>query len=306
MDQVRFQLVLDLGQNSFNQKREIDARRLAPYLVGMEGMKYTKYGIAFGMIIITLGVALTIKYGYRPAPARIMKPSFFEKPEQIGTVAMKRFYAQLASEHVVVLGLPTNRDWSADVAKGFVQASFENQRPPVKIFVETKMPDNFKAAVASQSQGVPVQEIETNTQTLTALGDAVTEALSTKQRIIVVVPSLYSSHLLEGNPISRLENLIDLPGRKEGTAAGLFSITVGPLALEAAQEQEIDPICMGSERDGSGTAALGCAILMAGRPFYRKRVLDSEPDARSRYVAIMQSPRPKDFLLLVRTPTKVN
>jgi hypothetical protein len=306
LDQVRFQVFLNVGQNSFNQKREIDARRLAPYLVRMDGMKYTKYGIAFGMVIITLGVALSIKYGYRPAPARIMKPSFFEKPEQIGAVAMKRFYAQLASEHVVVLGLPTNRDWSADVAKGFVQASFENQRAPVKIFVEAKLPDHFKAAIQSQSQGVPILEIETNTQTMAALGDAVSEALASKQRILVVVPSLYSSHLLEGNPINRLESLIDIPGQKEGTAAGLFSITVGPLALEAAQEVEIDPICMGSERDGSGTAALGCAILMAGRPFYRKRVLDSEPEARSRYVAIMQSPRPKDFLLLVRTPTKPN
>ncbi len=94
----------------------------------MNGMKYTKYGIAFGLIIVTVGIAMTIKYGYRPAPARIMKPSFFENGEQIGVVALKRFYAQLADEHVVVLGLPTNRDWAKDVARGFVAAAKENQR----------------------------------------------------------------------------------------------------------------------------------------------------------------------------------
>ncbi len=267
-------------------------------------MKYTKYGIAFGMIVITLGVALTIKYGYRPAPARIMKPSFFEKPEQIGAVAMKRFYAQLASEFVVVLGLPANREWSAEVAKGFVQAAFENQRAPMEIIIEAKMPDSFKATVMSQANGVPVREIETNTQDMAGLAESVSKALAMKQRLLLVLPNLYSSHLLEGNPINRLEAMIEIPGRKEGMAAGLFTITVGPLALEASQESEIDPICMGSERDGSGTAALGCAILMAGRPFYRKRVLDSQPDARSRFVAIMQSPLPKDYLLLVRTPTR--
>ncbi len=279
----------------------------------VDGMKYTKYGIAFGMIVISLGVALTIKYGYRPAPARIMKPSFFEKPEQIGVVAMKRFYAQLASEMVVVIGLPVNRDWSAEVAKGFIQAAIENQRAPTRIVIESKMPDEFKAAIIGDfvgddslhhSNGISVSEIETNTQSMSELKDAVTEALGTNERLLIIVPNLYSSHLLEGNPIHRLESLIEIPGYKEGTAAGLFSITVGPLALEASQESEIDPICMGSERDGSGTAPLGCAILMAGRPFYRKRVLDSQPDARSRYVAIMQSPRPKDFLLLVRTPTR--
>jgi len=267
----------------------------------MDGMKYTKYGIAFGLIVVTVGIALTIKYGYRPAPKRIMKPSYFERPEQIGAVALKRFYAQLASEYPVVLGLPTNRDWSKDVAVGFVAAAKENQREFVKIFIEKKMDQSVRDALAALT---PLMiEIDTNSGSLSELGDAVTQSIVSKERVLVVMPNIYSTHLLEGNPITRLEKLLDIPGREEGMALGLFSVTVGPLALEAAQEKEIDPICIGSERDGSGTADLGCAIIMAGRGFYRKQILESEPGARSRYIAIMQSPKPNDYLLLVREPS---
>lgn len=267
----------------------------------MDGLKYTKYGIAFGLIVVTVGIALTLKYGYRPAPKRIMKPSYFDKPEQIGAVALKRFYAQLANEYPVILGLPTSRNWSKDVALGFAMAAKENQREFAKIFVEKKMDQALRDALATLTPNLI--EIETNTQSLSELGDAVTQSMAQKVRILVVMPNIYSTHLVEGNPISRLEALVDRPGRKEGKAEGLFSVTVGPLALEAAQEKEIEPICIGSERDGSGTANLGCAIIMAGRGFYRKQILESEPGIRSRYIAVMQEPKPNDYLLLVREPS---
>lgn len=264
-------------------------------------MKYTKYGIAFGLIVVTVGIALTIKYGYRPAPVRIMKPSFFEKPDQIGAVALKRFYAQLASEYPVILGLPTNRDWSLGVAVGFISAAKQNQREFSKIYVEKKMDKSLRDALATLTPAVI--EIDTNSESLAELGDAVLQSISQKERVLVVMPNLYSTHLIEGNPITRLEKMVDLPGRDEGKAVGLFSVTVGPLALEAKQEKEIDPICIGSEKDGAGTADLGCAIVMAGRGFYRKQILESEPGVRSNYIAIMQAPKPNDYLLLIREPS---
>lgn len=231
-----------------------------------------------------------------------MKPSFFEKPEQIGAVALKRFYAPLAGEHAVILGLPTNRDWAAEVARGFASAANENQRAFAKIFIEKKMDQKMRDMLATLTP--ELKEIDTNSESLTELGEAVTQALQSKERVLVVMPNIYSTHLVDGNPISRLEKVVNLPGREEGKAVGLFSLTVGPLALEAAQEKELDPICIGSERDGSGTADLGCAILMAGRGYYRKQILDSEPGVRSRFVAVMQAPKPNDYLLLVREPSK--
>ena len=102
----------------------------APQSPTTEGpLKYTKYGMLFGLVVVLVGVMATILYGYRPAPARIMKPSFFETPEQIGAVALKRFYAPLASEKITVLGIPTNRDWSTEVAVGFLLAAYHRCNP---------------------------------------------------------------------------------------------------------------------------------------------------------------------------------
>lgn len=267
-------------------------------------MKYTKYGIAFGVVLVVTGVIVTLLVGYRPAPTKIMKPSFFNNPAEIGAVVLKHFYAPLESESVVVLGVPYNRDWSTDLISGFIRAATQNSRSFSHAVVEQKLPDELRAELKKH---LPTTiEIDTNQADLTPLTNAIANAQQTKQRLLVIVPNLYSTHLLEGNLMRRLEAAVFAEADKTKPIVGrLFSISAAPLALEAAQEKELDPICIGSERDGSGTADFGCAILQASRYFYRKRILDKSPDARSRFVAIMQAPKPGDYLLMVREPSTV-
>lgn len=262
--------------------------------------KYTKYGMLFGLVVVLVGVTATILYGYRPAPARIMKPSFFESPDQIGAVALKRFYAQLAGEKVTVFGIPTNRDWSIDVSVGFLLAAQQNSRTYTHVIVEQQLSSEFRDAIKKVASRVT--ELPTNTTTLAELTDAIQQSVQAGDRVLVIVPNIYSTHLLPGNMMSRLEKNLLPPDDDSGKIVSLFTISVGPLALEAAQEKELDPVCMGSERDGSGTADFGCAIAQAGRFFYRKQLLDKEPNGREKFVALMQAPRPNDYLLLVREP----
>lgn len=258
-------------------------------------MKYTKWGIAFGFAMVTLGVVLTLKFGYTPAPQRIMGPSLFTHAADVGAVVIKRFYGPLAEEDVVILGLPTNRDWSAEVMKGFIEAASANQRGFQSAVIEQRMPESVRKEL--QALIPAAREIETNSQTMAELGDLVSEAQNKKQRLLVVVPNLYSSHLMEGALLRRLEVAM-------GLKRPLFALTSGPLALNAEQEKELDPTCLGSERDAAGTAPLGCAIMNAGRGYYRKRLLEKEPDARKRFAAIMQAPGANDYLLLIREPQR--
>lgn len=264
--------------------------------------KYTKYGMLFGFLVVVIGVLSTMHYGYRPAPTQVMKPSFFDSAQEVGVVALKRFYAQLAAEHLVVIGLPTNRDWSTDFVSGFLLAAQQNSRTYTRVLIEEKMSTETKTAIRKLVSNVV--ELNTNTDTLAGLIDALRDAEKSGDRVLLVVPNIYSTHLLAGNMMTRLEDILfsEIRQKNEGRIVSLFSLTVGPLALEANQEKEIDPVCMGSERDGSGTVELGCAIIQAGRFFYRKRILDKEPRARERFIAMMQSSRPNDYLLLVREP----
>lgn len=255
--------------------------------------------------MVVVGVVTTLLYGYRPAPTQIMKPSFFDTPEQIGAVALKRFYAPLAAEKLVIFGIPTNQDWAAQIAIGFLTAAAQNSRTFTRVIVDDKMSPEIRAQIR---QAAPTMiELNTNTETLAELTDALNVGMAANDHTLLILPNLYSSHLLPGNAISRLEKSMQSnegkeEGKENGKIVSLFSLTIGPLALEAGQEKELDPVCMGSERDGSGTADLGCAIVQAGRMFYRKRILDNEPNARARFTALMQSPRPGDYLLLVREP----
>jgi hypothetical protein len=52
-------------------------------------------------------------------------------------------------------------------------------------------------------------------QSLSELGDAVTQAMAQKERVLVVMPNIYSTHHGGGkSDFSRLEALVDRPGTK--------------------------------------------------------------------------------------------
>lgn len=268
----------------------------------MNTPKYTKYGMLFGFVVVITGLMTTLLYGYRPAPKPIMKPSLFDTADQIGVVALKRFYVPLANEKLVVLGIPTNRDWAPSIVSGFLEASKYNARPFATVIIESQIAEEMKAQIRKVAP--EMIEVRTNTQTQAELVDAVRGAEKDGGRVLIVVPNLFSTHILKGNMISRLETALFPPEFRsdDGRTVAIFALSVGPLALEAAEEKQIDPPCMGSERDGSGTVDFGCAIVQASRFFYRKRILEKENGAREKFVALMQMPGPNDYLLLVRPP----
>lgn len=266
-------------------------------------MKYTKYGLAFALLTITVGMLTTLKYGYRKPVEKLMDPSFFETPADLGVAIMKRFYAPLDVESVVFLGLPSNRLWSAAWSKGFIEAMINNNRKPARIFIERRMPAPFieVAKEVSQRAQIELYEIDTNTESLEELAAPVRDAFKSKVKTVVILPNIYSSHLIEGNPINRLEK--ELHELKSMGRGQLFSVSVAALVLSADEENTMDPICLGSEKDGSGTAPLGCAALNASRSYYRKRILEKHPEAAKKFIAAMQATSPEDNMLFVRAAT---
>jgi hypothetical protein len=243
-----------------------------------------------GMItaVVGIGLFLVLKFGYEPAPVRIMKPSYFSNPSEIGAVVYRRFYSPIEEQKLVVLGIPPQPAWHRDIVRGFLDAAAGEKRPFELVIAETQMPD-------LDLGGLPPTELiqlPMNTQTQAELIDAIREARAAGKKTLVYTASVYSTHLLPGNPILRYE---------QATGERLFSITTGPLALQAVQEFMVTPTCVGSERDGTGIAPLGCTILQAGRFYYRKLI------PQDRFVAVMNSPKPdkyydNDYLLLVSYP----
>jgi hypothetical protein len=233
------------------------------------------------LLIVTVGMLGVLKYGYEPPPQKLMAPSFFDTPEEIGAVVYRRLFGSLREEKLVFFGVPPQPEWHVEILRGFIKTAAAEGRPFERLVVETQMPE-------LGLEGLPKMEvvsIPTNTPTQAELVDALSSQAG--YRTLVYLPSIFATHLLDGNVLDRY---------REKTGSNPLSISTAPLALRPDQEYLVDPACVGSERDANGTSKLGCTILRSGRGYYRKNVV------QDRWVAIMNSPYPNDNLVMISTP----
>jgi hypothetical protein len=235
------------------------------------------------LLVMTLGVFSILRFGYTPAPVGIMKPSFFDQPEQIGVVTFRRFFAPLQEKGRLAIGIPPQPQWYGRVIVGFLKVAAAENHPFDVVIQEVEMPD----LDLSEVPGISVVKVRTNTDPPIDLVDLLKRLEAEKKRVLVYMPSVFSAHVLTRSPLHRIEKHL-------GT--NLFSITVGPLALHPSQEYLVNPACVGVERDSMGTSDLGCVIMHAGRMHYRKKV------PQDRWVAIMNSPKPEDYVLMISEP----
>ncbi len=250
--------------------------------VTTEPMKRVVY-IGMLLAIVTAGIFLIFKLGYEPQPVGIMKPSYFDKPDQIGATVYRRFYVPIEQKKIVLFGIPPQPTWHQEILKGFMEAAAAEKRPFEIMIAESQMPP----IDLTNLPPLDVRLIAINTETQAEFADQLRLARESGKRTLVYMPSVFSSHLLPGNAVNRYE---------AQTGENLFAITTGPLALRHDQEYVVEPVCIGSQLDGRGLAPLGCATMLWGRKFYRKKL------PQDRWVAAMNSPKPEDYLLLVSYP----
>jgi hypothetical protein len=253
------------------------------------------------MLILTVGMLFVLKFGYTPVPPMVMTPSFFDQPTEIGAAVFRRFYAEIGERKIVVLGTPIEPAYHRDIVAGFLVAAKHDGAPFDVVIAEQQMPEIQKP------EGLVEKRVPTNSPTQSELVDAIHDVQAKGQRALIYMPSVFSTHVLKGNSIDRLEKIL-------GTK--LLAITTGPLALANDQEYLVDPACVGTERDNMGVSDLGCAILKAGRSFYKeirkanlseKENAKDKPNNQRRWVAIMNQPtQGEDYLLMVSSPGKDN
>lgn len=233
--------------------------------------------------IVTAGIFFILKFSYKPSLVKIMKPSFFSKPEEIGAVTFRRFYSPISEKKRVVIGIPPQPEHYLAFIRGFLEAAAAEKLPFDAVIAEREMP-------ALNLAGLPPIElvtIPTNTPTQAELIEKLGELTAAGKRVLVYLPSVFSTHVLNKNVVNRFE---------QQTGERLFTITAGPLSLRPNQEYLIDPACVGSERDSNGTSELGCAFLQESRRHYRKQV------AQDQWVATMASPKPEDYIVAISVP----
>ena len=96
-------------------------------------------------ILISTGVYFTIRYGLRPKPIPVMKPTEFANTQEIGAVVYKRLRQEIRAERVLILGSSIHLQNYAEVWTGLLKSALADQVKVPVLFqregLESALPD---------------------------------------------------------------------------------------------------------------------------------------------------------------------
>ncbi|MCM2282286.1 MAG: hypothetical protein NDI61_10625 [Bdellovibrionaceae bacterium] len=234
-------------------------------------------GIVF---ILLVGIALVLRFGVGPRPIGMIKPSFFDHPQEIGAVTYRRLYDPLGRQNLVAVGVSPDIPEHRAVVEGFLLTAAAEKRPIEVVFQEEQLPP---IAVPPGTQVVTFRFNDRED----VIAERIREFTSAGKRVLLYSANILTSHLVKGNTIHRFEQAWGQP---------VYSISMVGISVRRDHQVKLDPPCVGSERDGQGTASLGCAAMAKGRTLFRKK-LDN-----SRLIALMDQHGVADFVLFVSIP----
>lgn len=235
-------------------------------------MKYYWLGAA---VLVAFGIWLAMTVKIQPQSIPKITFSQVKRPEDLGKGIAQRMVVEVREAPLIFLGVTPNSMEDIELWKGFLQANAEKGSHYDTLIVEGQLP--FIEAIP-YNVNIDLKNDEQR------FVDGVKKALGQGLRVAVIVPTIYSSQLLQDSMASHLKKAYQLDITS-------FSISKYPLSEE--QELNFEPRCAVEERtDTRGTGALGCMIQGMARKTYRKKL---EP---GRFSGLMEQTGEKDYLVL--------
>lgn len=238
-------------------------------------MKTILYWIT-AICVVALGVYFSMNFAIQPRAIPKIKFSQVDTPEVLGKGVFERLRLEIQQADVVLLGVTPNQIEDMELWRGFIDA---NNQPGSKYDIIVGDPKLPYLELFPEVVHMDIQE------EMPRFVEGVKHARANGQRMAVIVPTLYSSKLIRGNPANRLKSNFAI----ETTS---FSAVKFPSTRE--HEAAFTPKCeMESGKDLAGTGSLGCLLLEIARKTYRKTL---EP---GRYSGMMEMTGTNDYLVLL-------
>ncbi len=212
-------------------------------------MKNVLY-VLLPLLVITLMVWFIAKWGLNPRAVGVMKPSFFDQPEELGAVLYRRFFVELESSPVVVWGTQSQSPEHLAVVAGFLAQGADQPRQVI-------IDEELAWSGGPQFDGAQVLDFQSQYDELKKVIEA---TIPEGQPVLLVTRYAYSAQKVGMNTLAK-----DL---REELGVPLFTITHLPMATNADQEGELFPQC--TVMNDKGLSELGCLALAKSRSIYRK------------------------------------
>jgi hypothetical protein len=228
-------------------------------------------GLSFVAVLIVLLTNLS------PKAVPLIKPSEFNVPGELGKAISLRMREQIRTSPILFLGVMPEKQYHYQAWEEFLKAVDEPGLAYDVVARDAQLNPEW-AQFANE-----VIDIKSNPQGLAA---GLSAGLAQKKRVVVLVPSVYSSLTLNGNPAHMMKNDFKI---------GLTSMSLVNFARNLEEERQSEIPCM-TVNDVGGIGPLGCVIQLQGRILSRKKLKSDM------YQGAMSLVGEGDYLILFNPP----
>jgi len=240
------------------------------------------YGIIIGLLtIVSLGWVIQLTLEGKPI-AKISL-SEFERPQSLSEAVKMRLRQEIKDHAIIFLGVDPDEPTHLEVWKNFINEMIEPGWKFDEILVEKGL--SYKEPWNLGEHLIDVRENELS------LKASWNEVSNKEKRVVVVVPSVFSSQLIKDNPVQRLK-----VNPNEGRFLSLSLVPLG----ENTNEPEVSRIpCAAEGSDYTGQSPLGCMIR-------KKAMFWKKPFKNKKYLGIVEQVGLHDYLVYFRKPNTTN
>lgn len=236
-------------------------------------MKYVYWICA--VVVIGLGIFFAMNVSIQPKAIPKIKFSQVEVPEDFGKAVFETLRHEVKQAPFILWGVTPNYIEDMELVRGFMEANQDAGSIYDVIVVEPELP--YVELFASNMR------IDTKNE-MDRFANGVKEALAEGHRVVAIVPNIYSSKLIPGNPADRLRKDYGLE---------VTSFSVSKFASTKEQEAEFEPACViEPQKDLSKLGAFGCMVQEIGRKTYRKKI------ENNKFSGLMEMTGAGDYLIL--------
>ena len=214
--------------------------------------KYVSW-IALGILVL-VGLTVSIYFSLQPRPIPKIKYSAFSQPQDISRAIVDRLRLEIKQSPLVFLGLNPENPEHYQVWQSFLDDLKKENIGFDVVVVDPHLP--YKKMLTY------IEEIDINLES-ERFYQGILTAQKKQKRIAVILPTVYSTYLIEQTPVSRLLRDHQIHG---------LSFSMSSFPTSATAELQFAYPCVPEQEDRLGTRNLGCMIIGKAKTTYRKKL----------------------------------
>jgi hypothetical protein len=225
-------------------------------------------------LAIVGGLLATFYFGLQPRWEAPLPFAQYQSPEVFAHSTLSRLREQLQNSSLVLFGIEPEESEHLKVLHHLLH-------DPDGLRFDHVIADQYLQA----KELFPEAEEMDTQESLSLLLEELAPRLGQKQKVAIILPTVYSSQLIPGNMASLLKQQLHFDP---------ISLSMVTFPRSRSEEKKMRFPCSVKDVDQTGLGELGCAIVQAARPLYSQKMTSGS------LIGLINQVGEKDYLVLLR------